>query len=94
MKRLISSPILRNVTLDFIREEAGSSPKTFSYKFDFDLIKEAGIAEAGEFSIPEEFKPRKERYPGGPAAGTLVKKGKKALGVDKERARKMMEGLR
>ena len=94
MKRLISSPILRNVTLDFIREEAGSSPKTFSYKFDFDLIKEAGIAEAGEFSIPEEFKPRKERYPGGPAAGTLIKKGKEALGVDKERARKMMEGLR
>ncbi|MCD6098081.1 PilN domain-containing protein [bacterium] len=94
MKRLISSPILRNVSLSFIREEAGSSPKTFSYKFDFDLIKEAGITEAGEFSIPEEFKPKRERRPGVPAGKMLIKKGKEALGVDKERARRMMEGLR
>ncbi|MBN2543538.1 PilN domain-containing protein [bacterium] len=84
---LIKSSYFTNVNLSYIQKGELGGYTIYSFKVDAIMVKTPDM-EKGEFYVPKEQAEDK-----GPTSG-MVAKGKEALGLDREEARRAMEGLR
>ena len=89
---LLNSKYFDKIGLQFIEKVGGAGGvAAYNYNLSMNLILSSAKESAGEFKIKEAGK--KKGAPVAKKGIDLTAKGKEALGVSKEEARKAMEGL-